>query len=494
MLGNKNKINHLDLWLYIFISVHVIAWTLVPYLTRFALPMDAMEGTIWGQQFQWGYDKNPFLNGWLTALAVNLADHAEWGVYLFSQLSVAICFWAIWQLGKKILTPMYALIAVLLLEGAQYYNLHAIDFNDNTLELGLWALTALTLYNALQQQKLRDWLLTGIFAGLGMMTKYYTAMLLIVVMLFLVLNPEARRSFKYPTFYAGVAAFLVVIAPHVVWLFYHDFVTVNYALDRVSSNSALIHHYSASFAWEQFAAFLPPIVLALLLTLGKRPALASERISISTFDQQFLLYIGLGPYLLTVLLSALTGIKLRAGWGEPLLSLWGIILIAWLQPNITPAKFYRFVLMFFALMMLTLGFYAHNLIYADHPTSANFPGKIIARSITREWHETAHTPLPYVAGSRWLAGNIAFYSTDRPTVYIDWDKKLSPWINEEDLRKKGAVFVWNPALKNEPLPEIIRQRFTNLGTLKIMHFSWMRNKQAQPVVIAVAVLRPAHIE
>jgi 4-amino-4-deoxy-L-arabinose transferase-like glycosyltransferase len=492
MLGTQIKINHLDRWLYLFISMHVIVWTVVPYLTRFTLPLDAMEGTIWAQHLQWGYDKNPFLNGWLTRLALELSDQAEWGIYLFSQLSVAICFWAVWELGKKILPPVYALIAVMMLEGAQYYNLHAIDFNDNTIELSLWALTTLYFYNALQKQKASDWLLTGLFAGLGMMTKYYTVMLLIAMALFILINSAARRSFGKPTFYLGIVAFLAVMTPHIVWLFHHDFVTVNYALERISIPTILNHpNYSASFAWEQFAVFLPPLVLTLFLMTGRQPMLTTQRVPVNSFNQQFLFFLGLLPYLLTVILSALTGIKLRAGWGEPLLSLWGIMVMAWLQPDITPAKFHRFMLIFFSLFALTAILYATSLLRGQTPSTANFPGKIIAATLTRSWHETEHTPLFYVAGSRWLAGNIAFYSHDKPSVYIDWDNKISPWVDENELRAKGGIFVWNTTKKDEPLPEVIRQRFAKLGSLKIMHFSWLRNHREPPITIGVAFLAPA---
>ena len=48
------------------------------------------------------------------------------------------------------LPKSYALIALLLLEGIQYFNFHAIDFNDNTLELGLWGLTIYFFYQALR--------------------------------------------------------------------------------------------------------------------------------------------------------------------------------------------------------------------------------------------------------------------------------------------------------------------------------------------------------
>ena len=143
---NKITTRQIERWVYAFIILHVIVWTLAPTWVRFTLPMDALEGTTWGQQLEWGYDKNPFMNAWLTALAVWVGGKSGWVIYLFSQLSVALCFWAVWKIGKKILPPMYAFIAILLLECIQYFNLHAIDFNDNTLELGFWSLTTLFFY------------------------------------------------------------------------------------------------------------------------------------------------------------------------------------------------------------------------------------------------------------------------------------------------------------------------------------------------------------
>src|SRR5436190_14399076 len=98
-------------WFYAFLFLHLILWTLAPVWVRFTLPMDAMEGTTWGHQLEWGYDKNPFLNGWLTQFAVYLGGHSGWMIYLFSQLSIAACFWAVFRLGCQFLPPIYALIS-----------------------------------------------------------------------------------------------------------------------------------------------------------------------------------------------------------------------------------------------------------------------------------------------------------------------------------------------------------------------------------------------
>lgn len=455
--------------------------------------MDAMEGTIWGHQLVLGYDKNPFLNAWLTRFALFLGGGSVWVIYLFSQLSVAACFWATWKLGKKFMPAIYALISVMLLESMQYYNLHAIDFNDNTLELGLWALTILYFYQATRDNKLSDWLLTGVFAGLGMMAKYYTAMLLVPMMLFLMMNPLARERFKSSYLYLGLLVFVLIILPHTLWLFSHDFITIDYAIGRVSSPPTLFNHleFPLQFTWQQLEVLLPALLLFSFLFLGKKPVL-KQLAPLSTFDKTFLFLMGFGPLLMTILLSAIFGMKLRAGWGQPLLSLSGIILMIGITPRLTRERFISFIAFLLVLSTVMISIYSIALIRGKQPSSANFPGEIIARVMTTQWEQRYHQPLTYVAGPRWLAGNIAFYSKDQPTVYIDWNNKVSSWIDENNVRQKGAIFVWDPTEALQASEKGIRARFKKMGPVEIMHFSWMRNKTMEPVEVRVAFLPPTN--
>lgn len=488
------SLQRVECWVYAFIVLHVIVWTLAPTWVRHTLPMDAMEGTTWGSQLEWGYDKNPFMNGWLSALAVYIGGKSGWAIYLFSQLSVALCFWALWQLGKKMLPPLYALLAVFLLEGIQYYNIHAIDFDDNVLELGLWALTILFFYQALLKQKYLDWILTGFFAGLSMMTKYYAAMLLLPMLLFMIVTPSTYGEFKKLRFYLGLSVFFIIIAPHTAWLFSHDFVTIDYALRRVSSSepSWLNHfYYPAQFFWQQIQVFLPALFLLLLLIVRspKAEEIHKNKDAIQ-FDTLFLLMVGIGPFLLTILLSACTGIKLRAGWGQPLLTFWGLFFLKIFLPKLTSTRLKWFFSIFIFIFIGTVIIYCVALLRADEPSSANFPGRPIASSLEKEWHNHYHRPFAYVVGARWIAGTIAFYSHDRPRVYIDANKKFSPWIDEKKLKQAGALFVWDPTEEHQMSVAEIKKRFPQLGPLKILHFPWMRNKTMTPVEISIAFLAP----
>jgi hypothetical protein len=243
------------------------------------------------------------------------------------------------------------------------------------------------------------------------------------------------------------------------------------------------------FTWQQFEVMIPALLLFSILLLGKKPILTKLN-PLASFDKAFLFLVGMGPFILTILLSAIFGMKLRAGWGQPLLSLWGIILLTWITPRITCERFVSFIALLFTLSAVMISVYCVALIRAKAPSSANFPGKIIASQLTQEWEQRYHRPLAYVAGPRWAAGNIAFYSKDQPTVYIDWDKRVSSWIDEKQLKKQGAIFVWDPTEAQQASPAEIRARFSKLGPVEIRHYSWMRNNTMAPVELTVAFLPP----
>lgn len=486
-----------DRWVYRLLCIHLIAWTLAPILVRYNLPLDAIEGTIWGHQLEWGYDKNPFLSGWLTALAIYLDGYSGWTLYLFSQLCVVICLWATWQLAKNILPPIYALLSIFILESISYFNLHAIDFNDNTLELCLWSLTIYYFYKALrapEDTKIISWVLTGLFAGLGVMAKYYTTVLLAGMTLFLFIHPATRKTLRTFPPYLGFIIFLIIILPHSIWLYFHDYITIEYVFDRIKSPPSWTNHfiYPAQFAWQQIEAILPAFILCAGLLIGKKPAIANPRFKLDAFNIAFLFYVGVMPFLITLLLSILFGIKLRAGWGMPLLSTWGIILIAMIQPSLTKTKVISFILFIFILIGALISGYSIRLMHAATFSSANFPGKEIAQRITQEWHTKYRTPLHFVGGQRWISGNIEFYSADHPAVFLEWNNHRSPWINLHEIQHKGAVFVWDMH-QHPSLPDAVLKQFPQLQKSDVLVFNWHRSKNIAPIEIGFAMLPPAPV-
>jgi hypothetical protein len=462
-------------WLWFFISLHVVVWTWVPNYIRTALPMDAAEGAVWGRQLEWGYDRNPWLNGWLTRLAVELGGISDIFIYFFSQLCVALAFWSIWRLARKMLTPLQAVVAVLMLEAIQYYTIAVVDFNDNVLELGLWPLLMLLFYQATTSQRYRHWLGVGLVAALALMTKYYSAILLVMMLVFLLAHPKARKSFKNVGFYLGILLFILIITPHVIWLFQHNFVTIHYALQRVNDNTqTTFWHYlrpGLNFAVMQLLAFLGAVGL-FCFVLGRKPT-AQVRAVRKSFDVQFLWIVGVGPYFITVLLALLAGWQLHTMWGTPLLACWGLLLVYYLNPYITPKQFYRFLIAVFVVFSAFIGAYTLVMLKPGNTSSGNFPAKTLAEEVTHIWHTHYQQPLAYVVGDRVLCSQVARYSADKPQAQLGWDIKINPWIEQSALHRHGAIFLQN-VQEGDDFPVSVYQQFPNLKVEGVHYLTYVR--------------------
>ena len=191
MLIEKNNVNKI---LIIFLSVHLITWTLVPSLSNTNLPLDTIEALAWGNELQLGYAKHPPLSAWFVELFYQIFGNNDWAYYFLSQIFVVLSFVIIFKLSEDFFkNKIHSLISILLLEGIYFYNYTSTEFNVNVCQLPFWALTVFYCWKGIQHNKVSDWLLFGVFAALGVLSKYLFIYLLIavdVLFLYLIANKK----------------------------------------------------------------------------------------------------------------------------------------------------------------------------------------------------------------------------------------------------------------------------------------------------------------
>lgn len=493
VLMEQTKNNNRIFWCFVF--VHCLLWIIMPVIMRYALPHDTIEGVVWGNHLEWGYDKNPWMNAWLTRLGTMFGGTTGMGIYAMSSLFVALSFWSVWELAKKVVSPINALIAVLLLEGCVNYTLVPQGFNDNVIELGLWPLMFLFFYQSLTTQKNKYWILVGIAAGLGMMTKYYSAVPIFTMFLFLCLNNTARKSFQHAGIYLSILSALVIIAPHVMWLFQHDFLTIKYALNRADNSQFNV----LKFIISQLNDFILPVIILFVLLKFKLKFNFSKE-----FKYQFIYWMSLGPFLLTILFSLFFKWHLYNEWGVPLITLWGLLLVAILQPSINEIAFEKFIVFIYVLMFgWAIGYAAGLSLDTKHKHSDNYPAQEIADYVTDSFEQRYHQPLRFVAGSRYVGGYVSFYSKDHPNVFVEWNTAFSPWIDLSQLKKYGAVFVQDnyygttvfgdhPETDNgKKFPDTVVKRYPDLIIIPVKYFGWKRgNQHLEKIPVLIGFLPP----
>jgi hypothetical protein len=183
--------------------------------------------------------------------------------------------------------------------------------------------------------------------------------------------------------------------------------------------------------------------------------------------------------------------KLRAMWGTPLWSLLPLLLLA--TADIKPEALSRTRLVratAVVALVLALAFVLPLSVgpYVYKPRKALFPGDMMGKAITSEWRQQTGEPLAYVVGDTWMAGNLAYYSPDRPSTLTDGDPHLSPWIDIGTLRRHGAVIVWEG---ENNLPDEYRQRFPDAVVQPAIKLRWHTSANVAPAVVHWAIVPPA---
>src|SRR3981081_4142076 len=144
----------------LFALGHAALWTLLPATLYPNLPLDLIEALTYGREWQLGYDKLPPLPRWLIGGHYRLFG-SDTALYLVAQVTVVAAFGLVWVLARRLVGPLGALVAVLMVDGLHYFNFPARKFNHDVVQLPLWALAGVSFHGALRSGRLRDW------AGLG---------------------------------------------------------------------------------------------------------------------------------------------------------------------------------------------------------------------------------------------------------------------------------------------------------------------------------------
>ena len=179
-INNKN----IDNLFYIFVTSHLIFWTLIPTITNHNLPLDTIEALAWGSNLDWGFNKHPPMSAFFPEIFFQIFGSQDWVYYLLSQIFVIISFYYVFKLSNEILkNKFFGLISVLLIETIYFYNFTTPEFNVNVCQLPFWSLTAYYSWKIYSGKDIKFWdcFFIGLFGALGFLSKYLFVYLLVSI-------------------------------------------------------------------------------------------------------------------------------------------------------------------------------------------------------------------------------------------------------------------------------------------------------------------------
>ena len=425
---NKN-INNI---FFIFAITHLIIWTMIPSLTNSNLPLDTIEALAWGSNLDWGFNKHPPMSAFFSEVFYNIFGSQDWAFYLLSQIFVVISFYFIFKFAFEILGNIkLSLISVLLLEAIYFFNFTTPEFNVNVCQLPFWSLViyySWKIYDAKEIQ-FYDCFLIGLFAAIGFLSKYlFVYLLLSISLLFIYVIYKKFKKFDFK-YLIIIEIFLVLLVPHLIWLFDNDFITVSYGLKRSGlEESEILNHikYPITFLLKQLGILIPFFFLMWLLI---------KKIEIKfNFDDKkflFLLSISILPIFLIFITSAITGSKIRTMWMTPFYLPLGIFSVYLFRSQINLKKINSFLVGFLFLFFLSPSLYAYiSITKTDKRT--DYPGKEIAAKVQFTWEQDFEKEIEFVTGDEWKAGNLSYHLKSRPR----WEG-----FTKKEILNKSSQFI-----------------------------------------------------
>ncbi len=400
---------------YIFITTHLVIWTLVPSLTNHNLPLDTIEALAWGSNLDWGFNKHPPMSAFFPEVFFQIFGSQDWVYYLLSQVFVIISFYYVFKFSKEIFNnDLLSLISVIIIESIYFYNFTSPEFNVNICQLPFWAITVYfswKIYNN-KDIKFSDCFLVGLFAAFGFLSKYLFVYLLIsldFLFIYLIFIKKDRKfDFKY---IITAEVFLIILIPHLIWLNNNEFITIKYGLARTGIDEFnLIDHikFPLIFLIKQFGILIPFMFLVWLLV-------KKIKLKLNFTDKKliFLTTINILPIILMFFTSMILGSKVRTMWMTPFYLFFGTLFVYLLQSQIKIKKLKNFIYGFVFLFLLSPTLYLYTSISKENKRT-DYPGKEIALKTQYAWDQQFKSKINVVYGSEWNAGNLSYHLKSRP--------------------------------------------------------------------------------
>jgi len=428
----------------LFLLTHLLTWTLVPFFSNQNLPLDTIEALAWGSNLDWGFEKHPPLSAFFPEIFYQLFRNQDWAYYLLSQIFIISSFVVIFKLAKEFLkNETYALISVFLLEGIYFYNFTTPEFNVNVCQIPFWSLTAYFSWQSFKNDKIKNWILLGLFAALGVLSKYLFIYLLAGIKLFFIyyLIKNKKFNFKY---FIPIIVFLVVLSPHLLWLVENDYKTITYGLKRTGLESAtFLNHfiYPIKFTLKQIVTLLPFFILLSLI-------LKNSKFRFNQNDEKsiFLTFVTFVPILLMFITSLIFAANIRTMWMTPFYLFFGLFFIYHFKTSINLKFLKKFILSFLFIFIFSPVAYLYISLSEDNKRT-DYPGKEIANLVQNRWNKNFVNNIAIVVGDEWVAGNLSYHLQSRP----QWFNNLEPKLKDLKLNG-GVIYVGNSEILGSVCP------------------------------------------
>jgi len=450
-----------SVWFWSVVGLFTTLWVLLPTLLHTSYCGDVIEVQNIGPEWVWATKKHPMLPAWILE-TLNILTCRSFAVpFIATQVCTLLALWSVWRLARTVLDERLALVAAFSVLPYLFFTCKPIWFNQNNVLIAFWALSIYFVFQAVQTNQKRYWITAGVALGLAFHAKYPTLFLCIAIVIYMLTQENGRKYFRTPGPWITILIVFTIFLPHIIWLFHHDFVTFQYASNRVPMLqwlSPLGFIGGQLLYWLLTLVILIPVIGFAWQWKSRHPEQGKTREC-----QSFLLFCAVIPAALLVLYGGIQGKYIPMEYGAPLWTFGGLWLLLRFQTKEPIQCFHQAVTLTITIMFfIAAGFATEFYLGLQHPKHYR-PMHALGTVCEQLWcSHVSNAQCPYIAGDDLLlVGHVAHAMPLRPSVIMP----QGTWADDSDLNNKGGMIVWEIKNGERAMPESLHSRFSKAKVL-----------------------------
>jgi 4-amino-4-deoxy-L-arabinose transferase-like glycosyltransferase len=424
------------------LAAYCVAWTFYAVVSKASqdIHFDMGEMVAWSRDIGFGTPKHPPLPAWLVGAWFAIFPLAEWAYYLLAMVVAAAALWVAWAAAAAYLAPDKRAISLALLMLVPFFNFHALKYNANSAMMPWWALTTWLFLRSFETRGLGLAAFAGVAAAAAMLTKYWSIVLIAALAIAALCDPRRRPYFASAAPYVTMVVGATALAPHVVWLYAHDFVPFRYALETHPASLAEALLSGVGYVAGALGYVAAPV---LLVGWAARPRVAAvaEALWPDTPQRRLVAIAFVLPLLLPALLAVVTAEKAVSLWSIASMTLLPVVLLS--SPQVVIPRRAAIAILGIAVAAPVLAIAAAPVVaVATHLVGLpNYAAhyRLVAQAADKVWRETTPDKLRLVGSYNNLLYGTVFYFADRPSAYEIVSPDVTPWVNDARLARDGIL-------------------------------------------------------
>lgn len=437
---------HLVLLIALF---QIAIWGALSGILAVAPPDDSLEQVLLSQELRLEYGKHPPLPTWILFATSKIFGPSLGATFVLGASCSVATMLLLYAFARPLIGARSAALAAILLSNVEYMNAGTAYFNHNTVQLPLALLAIVLFHRALTRMRWTDWAMLGAGCGVMMLAKFSALVLFASFAAYLLYTRRLGEVSIWKGLAVAAVVALAILLPYLVAALSDPWSPNAYAMQSIFPDDGdRIRGLKSvwGFASSQVSKVMPAVLIFIILRRGEPRTVAVTEQTIALGP--FLTLVGFGPFVLTIVVAAMSGAQLLVGWGTT----FHVLLTFWLvatypladeaqSPVLRRTAFASVALQIVLWALVTThGGRVPNLNPTPHPVVPPTPPQL-ADAVRDTWARHCAAPLRYVLTDGHTGAELAVRYRGQPRVVDALRPEFTKFFPDDVRIAEGAVVV-----------------------------------------------------